>query len=217
MEEDFLLHVSDVFNPITIFHIFLAEIHYDHQVLLDYLISKDTGISCAQYLLRCLRMILDKFEAFLEFQVDDFTEEPSSKRRKPSMQGRNELADVSSLLPRVKHLDGDHVNGYKNQKIRGQPFEEAKRMEAYWNFGERTGAAVFQMRFLEVDRNKCWREGDTFTLLRPDVEEAGGHLPPTFGWWIGVGMVWDCQSGGVLASLLKDVRGPSCPVSGRDG
>ncbi|XP_031400831.1 uncharacterized protein LOC116210864 isoform X2 [Punica granatum] len=127
MEEDFLLHVSDVFNPITIFHIFLAEIHYDHQVLLDYLISKDTGISCAQYLLRCLRMILDKFEAFLEFQVDDFTEEPSSKRRKPSMQGRNELADVSSLLPRVKHLDGDHVNGYKNQKIRGQPFEEAKR------------------------------------------------------------------------------------------
>jgi len=28
------------------------QIHYDHQVLLDYLISKDTGISCAKYLLR---------------------------------------------------------------------------------------------------------------------------------------------------------------------
>ncbi|XP_031374023.1 uncharacterized protein LOC116188676 [Punica granatum] len=106
IEEHFLLHVSNVFNPIIIFHVFLAEIHYDHQVLLDYLISKDAGISCAQYLLRCLRIILDKFEAFLEFQVDDLTEEPSSKRRKPSMQGRNELVD--------------------NQKIRGQPFAEAK-------------------------------------------------------------------------------------------
>ncbi|QHO02068.1 Type IV inositol polyphosphate 5-phosphatase [Arachis hypogaea] len=30
----------------------LIQIHYDHQVLLDYLISKDTGISCAKYLLR---------------------------------------------------------------------------------------------------------------------------------------------------------------------
>ncbi|RYQ95446.1 hypothetical protein Ahy_B08g090738 [Arachis hypogaea] len=30
----------------------LIQIHYDHQVLLDYLISKDTRISCAKYLLR---------------------------------------------------------------------------------------------------------------------------------------------------------------------
>ena len=28
------------------------QLHYDHQVLLDYLISKDTGTSCAEYLLR---------------------------------------------------------------------------------------------------------------------------------------------------------------------
>ncbi|KAI9089244.1 hypothetical protein K1719_029523 [Acacia pycnantha] len=31
-------------------------IHYDHQVLLDYLISKDTGISCVKYSLRCLSL-----------------------------------------------------------------------------------------------------------------------------------------------------------------
>lgn len=76
---------ADVFNPIHLFHLFLAEvplqrrkispksffylrkssfiscckvsvsllqISYDHQVLLDYLISKDTGSICAEYLLR---------------------------------------------------------------------------------------------------------------------------------------------------------------------
>ncbi|KAL6551693.1 hypothetical protein OROGR_007847 [Orobanche gracilis] len=47
-----LFLASDLFNPIHIFHLFLAEIHYDHQVLLDYLISKDTGSRCAEYLLR---------------------------------------------------------------------------------------------------------------------------------------------------------------------
>lgn len=30
------------------------QLHYDHQVLLDYLISKDTGTDCAEYLLRCV-------------------------------------------------------------------------------------------------------------------------------------------------------------------
>ncbi|XLU77855.1 hypothetical protein S245_001276, partial [Arachis hypogaea] len=38
-----------------LFYLFLSEasviIHYDYQVLLDYLISKDTGIRCAKYLL----------------------------------------------------------------------------------------------------------------------------------------------------------------------
>lgn len=83
MKEDILFHVSNVFNPVHLFHLFLAEVntvllllimemgkssvgicdimisscfqlHYDHQVLLDYLISKDTGTDCAEYLLRCL-------------------------------------------------------------------------------------------------------------------------------------------------------------------
>ncbi|XP_058069258.1 uncharacterized protein LOC131218622 isoform X4 [Magnolia sinica] len=44
-------HISSVFNPIHLFHLFLAELHYDHLVLLDYLISKDTGVHCVQYLL----------------------------------------------------------------------------------------------------------------------------------------------------------------------
>ena len=101
MKEDVLLHVSHIFNPLNLFHLFLAEasvshsddtniltssgifvfhlfeldaqllflfllhyvlfilqLHYDHQVLLDYLISKDTGISCAEYILRYVFSLL---------------------------------------------------------------------------------------------------------------------------------------------------------------
>ncbi|CAI0553906.1 unnamed protein product [Linum tenue] len=46
--------------------LYLHELHYDHQVLLDYLISKDLGISCAEYLLR-----LAKFEELCS-NHDDF-------------------------------------------------------------------------------------------------------------------------------------------------
>ncbi|CAL2258202.1 unnamed protein product [Prunus armeniaca] len=45
-----LFRVSDLFNPALLFHLFLLELSYDHQVLLDYLISKDTRIRCASYL-----------------------------------------------------------------------------------------------------------------------------------------------------------------------
>ncbi|CAA0832766.1 Unknown protein [Striga hermonthica] len=59
--------VSDVFNPIHIFHLFLAQIHYDHQVFLDYLISKDAGSSSAEYLLRSLRVLCNSWSSFVEF------------------------------------------------------------------------------------------------------------------------------------------------------
>ncbi|XP_078430559.1 uncharacterized protein LOC144702403 isoform X2 [Wolffia australiana] len=55
-------HLWNVFNPIRLFHLFLHLIHYDHSVLLDYLISKDSGIPCVQYLLRCLRLACDNWE-----------------------------------------------------------------------------------------------------------------------------------------------------------
>ncbi|XP_054824563.1 uncharacterized protein LOC129322317 isoform X3 [Prosopis cineraria] len=59
IQKDFSFSLLDVFNPVQLFHLFLSEIHYDHQVLLDYLISKDTGISCAKYLLS--RSLQDAF------------------------------------------------------------------------------------------------------------------------------------------------------------
>ncbi|KAK9150946.1 hypothetical protein Syun_009255 [Stephania yunnanensis] len=43
-------------------------LHYDHLVLLDYLISEDIGISCLQYLLRALRTVSNTWPLFAEFQ-----------------------------------------------------------------------------------------------------------------------------------------------------
>ncbi|KAK6128914.1 hypothetical protein DH2020_037353 [Rehmannia glutinosa] len=74
---------SDLFNPIHLFHLFLAEIHYDHQVLLDYLISKDTGSSCAEYLLRSLRIVCNSWSLFVEFPgVEEGLGQLSPKRQK---------------------------------------------------------------------------------------------------------------------------------------
>jgi hypothetical protein len=53
-EQITLFRLSTLFNPVRLFCIFLSELHYDHQVLLDYLISKDIGASCAEYLLRLI-------------------------------------------------------------------------------------------------------------------------------------------------------------------
>ncbi|KAL2504866.1 hypothetical protein Adt_20487 [Abeliophyllum distichum] len=93
---------SDLFNPIHIFHIFLAEIHYDHQVLLDYLISKDTGTSCAEYLLRSLRIVCDCWELFVEFpEMEEAKYQLCSKRRKV-LAGSLDFEEVL-FSPRVKN------------------------------------------------------------------------------------------------------------------
>lgn len=82
-KNDIVCLVSDLFNPIHLFHLFLAEIHYDHQVLLDYLISRDTGDRCAEYLLRCLRLVCDLWTVFLEFPACEKSPTPlPPKRRK---------------------------------------------------------------------------------------------------------------------------------------
>lgn len=108
VEKDIFVLMLDIFNPINLFHIFLSEIHYDHEVILDYLISKDTGASCAEYLLRCLRIICDKWNTFLEFT---FHEEVGSqyyyKRRKVM---KKELS----------------LENTKNEKTSKQPFDDAR-------------------------------------------------------------------------------------------
>ncbi|KAF6177049.1 hypothetical protein GIB67_015924 [Kingdonia uniflora] len=62
-----------------------SRVHYDHLVLLDYLISKDTGIQCLQYLLRCLRLHNQSQHLFWEvLACGDETSWPSCKIRKIS-------------------------------------------------------------------------------------------------------------------------------------
>ncbi|KAL3813579.1 hypothetical protein ACJIZ3_014847 [Penstemon smallii] len=84
VKNDLVFPPLDLFNPINIFHLFLAEvIIYDHQVLLDYLISNDIGSSCAEYLLRSLRIVCDSWNLFVEFPgVDEGLGESCSKRQK---------------------------------------------------------------------------------------------------------------------------------------
>ncbi|KAL4367996.1 hypothetical protein GQ457_05G006860 [Hibiscus cannabinus] len=102
---DVLFHVIYIFNPVHLFHLFLAELHYDYQVLLDYLISKDTGISCAEYLLRCLRIICDNWQTFTEFSVYGKLGNPlSNKRRKILSESSNFKVEPSSGPVKTKPL-----------------------------------------------------------------------------------------------------------------
>lgn len=56
-----------IFKPLRLFIVFLSMVCYDHLVILEFLISKDTSISCLQYLLRCLRILSNTWPEFLSF------------------------------------------------------------------------------------------------------------------------------------------------------
>ncbi|KAK1428946.1 hypothetical protein QVD17_17786 [Tagetes erecta] len=88
-KKEILFLLSDIFDPVRLFHLFLSELHYDHQVLLDYLISKDTGTSCAEYLLRCLRIICEKWGSFFEFPFRAEVERQSCPKRRKFENGKN--------------------------------------------------------------------------------------------------------------------------------
>ncbi|XP_037491432.1 uncharacterized protein LOC105639968 isoform X2 [Jatropha curcas] len=97
VKEDFAFHFTSIFNPVYLFHLFLAELHYDHQVLLDYLISKDTGISSAEYLLRCLRIVCNSWQLFVTFSMHEKVVNHSScKKRKMVLHGSNLQVEASS-------------------------------------------------------------------------------------------------------------------------
>ncbi|KAI4327504.1 hypothetical protein L6164_019954 [Bauhinia variegata] len=130
VKEDFLFHLSDVFNPVHLFHLFLSEIHYDHQVLLDYLISKDTGISCAKYLLRCLHLVFNSWKSFMEFPLyGEPLNQSSCKKRKVSKDDPEFRTDVipspmdnkgtiSSLKKKSKQESESGLKHYNRQPVK---------------------------------------------------------------------------------------------------
>ncbi|KAJ8770643.1 hypothetical protein K2173_021290 [Erythroxylum novogranatense] len=134
VKRDALSHVSNLFNPVCLFHLFLAELHYDHQVLLDYLISRDTGINCAEYLLRCLRIVCDSWQSFRSFcMVEGVVNQSSSKRRKVTLEGSDFHVEPSSVHRRDQNVpsslsgkERDFGQNCKQYKTKAQPFEEAK-------------------------------------------------------------------------------------------
>ncbi|KAK7359907.1 hypothetical protein VNO77_01875 [Canavalia gladiata] len=131
VKKDFPFDLSDFFNPVHLFHLFLSEIHYDHQVLLDYLISKDTGVSCAKYLLRCLHLICNSWKLFSEFPLfGEFLNQSKSKRRKIVEDGLQLLedgtptsVDKGGTILHIKNYMEDRECGFKHYNIK--PFKKA--------------------------------------------------------------------------------------------
>ncbi|GAB2282553.1 hypothetical protein Dimus_017094 [Dionaea muscipula] len=127
-----LFHVSNLFHPTLLFYVFLAKLHYDHQMLLDYLISKDTGTRCAEYLLRCLRAVCDSWEFFLELSFDQEAFSQPCKRKKVYFKHMNSYEEPSSIsrkgvlaLP-IEQDKNDHYHVVYGPRIRSLLFARAK-------------------------------------------------------------------------------------------
>ncbi|KAK1363660.1 Golgin candidate 6 [Heracleum sosnowskyi] len=133
-EESMLRLISNLLNPICLFHLFLAELLYDHQVLLDYLMSKDTGASSAEYLLRCLRAVRDSWTFFVEFSWDEEVKNNRySKKRKVFVDVHDfEGGEISvprenddSTLSLPKRCMTDDVDSSRQHRTRRLSFEDA--------------------------------------------------------------------------------------------
>ncbi|VAH46462.1 unnamed protein product [Triticum turgidum subsp. durum] len=111
---------SIVFDPVHIFHQWLSLLHYDHLVLVDYLISKDVGVHCAQYLLRCLRLVSGCWDAF----VDDSVYE--AQIQKFNCKRQRTLKDINSFTG--SSMEGTKLGSSydKENKSKEQLFLSAK-------------------------------------------------------------------------------------------
>ncbi|CAN1823234.1 hypothetical protein LINPERHAP1_LOCUS30292 [Linum perenne] len=131
-EEDIGYLVSNLFNPVKLFHLFLLELHYDHQVLLDYLVSKDLGINCAEYLLRCLRAICSSWHLFVEFSVDGKSRNDLSKKKQKILSyGSDFQPGHSSVLIKDVPLSREKLStesdySFKQHEARKHQFKKAK-------------------------------------------------------------------------------------------
>ncbi|KAF8676646.1 hypothetical protein HU200_046879 [Digitaria exilis] len=107
--------LSSILYPVHLFHLLLFLLHYDHMVLVDYLISKDVGVHCAQYLLRCLRLVSQSWHAF----VDDSIylakiEKLNCKRQKTS---RDVISSRASSSKEYKNSSGYDKEAKNSQKL----------------------------------------------------------------------------------------------------
>ncbi|CAN1225217.1 hypothetical protein LINGRAPRIM_LOCUS961 [Linum grandiflorum] len=107
-------------------------LHEDHQVLLDYLISKDLGIKCAEYLLRCLRAICSSWHLFIEFSIEGkTTDDLSRKKRKIFSYDSDIQEEESSVLIKDVPLSREKLRiesdySFKPHETRKQQYVKAK-------------------------------------------------------------------------------------------
>ncbi|XWS33676.1 hypothetical protein CRYUN_Cryun22dG0103200 [Craigia yunnanensis] len=134
VREDVLFHVSNIFNPIHIFHLFLAEaslLHPNHamssqgspfftvQQKKRNRIYNQKMHSISFIWSRCLRWVCDSWQTFTEFSVfGEVKNQSSSKRRKVSSESSNFKIEPSSEPAKIiplyleKKLKGDFEYRY---------------------------------------------------------------------------------------------------------
>ncbi|KAF3781798.1 hypothetical protein EJ110_NYTH35964 [Nymphaea thermarum] len=84
---------------------YVSVIHYDHSMLLDCLISKDSGVLCVRYLLRCLRIVVGSWDSFVKFVMPDFDTSLSlCKKRKVCLDDNDSLTKAGSSTSGSNHL-----------------------------------------------------------------------------------------------------------------
>ncbi|CAL5324721.1 unnamed protein product [Camellia sinensis] len=139
------IHEDDILFEVLLqlFHMsFGAEqqLHYDHQVLLDYLISKDTGAKAAEYLLRSLRVVCYSWSVFVEFSAEgkvtnvrDIHKSYGKKRKvlvdDSLIEGHLTSSSMKSKgipLSLGKQCQKDLMHGSKHCRTTRLPFENAK-------------------------------------------------------------------------------------------
>ncbi|XP_022928033.1 uncharacterized protein LOC111434940 isoform X1 [Cucurbita moschata] len=126
VEEDILFHVSNFFYPQHMFHIFLKELNYDHEMLLDYLMSKDSGTYCLEYLLRCLHIINDSRHAPEDLSTEwDVTTHSSCKRRKV-------LLDSSTIPDELLSSSPNQRNGTLLSSVDAKNCDYSYKPQRFW-------------------------------------------------------------------------------------
>ncbi|KAL6629443.1 hypothetical protein ACP70R_029208 [Stipagrostis hirtigluma subsp. patula] len=95
---------STIFDPVHLFHLLLLLLHYDHLVLVDYLISQDVGVNCAQYLLRCLRLVSQSWHAFVDDSVYETKIEKLNCKRQRTSKNINSATGSSSIEHKIRSI-----------------------------------------------------------------------------------------------------------------
>uniref|UniRef100_A0A0E0LGH3 Protein Lines C-terminal domain-containing protein n=1 Tax=Oryza punctata TaxID=4537 RepID=A0A0E0LGH3_ORYPU len=84
---------SSIFDPV--------HLHYDHLVLVDYLISKDVGVHCVQYLLRCLRLVTQCWHSFIDDSIYEAKIEKLNFKRQKTFNDANSSSGSSTEGPKL--------------------------------------------------------------------------------------------------------------------
>ncbi|XP_020095459.1 uncharacterized protein LOC109715072 isoform X3 [Ananas comosus] len=122
---------SSIFNPVHLFHLLLLLLHYDHLVLVDYLISKDIGVNCVQYLLRCLRVIFQSWQIFVDYTIPkNLINESYHKRQRISTDEDNlrgeEQPSSSVSFVTDEYIPRKHKSRSLSNSVNLHPFGNAK-------------------------------------------------------------------------------------------